>query len=177
MSISLVAAMAKNRVIGKDNSLPWPRHSADMAHFRRLTMGKVVIMGRKTYESLPRRLEGRLNIVMSSDPLYRISETFVWKKPRLEGFISVTSVEEALYFARLFTDRSIMIIGGETVYRQFLPLAEKMFITLVDINADGDTTFPEFDPGEWRINSIDEKYADAKNPFRLMFFRLSRIST
>lgn len=170
MKIALIAAMAKNRAIGKDNTLPWPRHSADMQHFRELTLGKVVIMGRHTFESIGKPLKGRINIVISKDISYGSD------RPD-QGFIVATSVGQALNIASIFSGNSeIMVIGGASVYEQFLPLANKIYLTIVDAHPEGDTFFPRYSPEEWRVNTIRVKFPDKKNLYSLSFAEVVRIS-
>ena len=121
--IALVAAMAKNRVIGKDNRLPW-RLPDDLRHFKKLTLGKSIVMGRKTWESLPGVLPDRRHIVISRNPDYQA-----------EGAETVNSVEQAL---ELVTDQEVLIVGGANLYQQMLPVADKMYLTLVEADIEGD---------------------------------------
>ncbi|MBW2472126.1 MAG: type 3 dihydrofolate reductase, partial [Deltaproteobacteria bacterium] len=136
MRISLIVAMAENRVIGRDNQLPW-RIPADLKHFKALTMGKPIIMGRKTYESIGRPLPGRDNIVITGDTSYRA-----------EGCQVVHTLEEALRSAG--GAEEAMIIGGATLYRQTLKDADRLYLTLVKAQPEGDTWFPKIEPQEWR---------------------------
>ena len=131
MIISLVAAMGKNRVIGKDNSLPW-KLPEDMKRFKELTSGKTVVMGRTTFESIGKPLPNRINIIITRDKNYKA-----------EGCIVVNSVDEALKYAKDADE--VMIIGGAQIYQQFLPIANKMYLTLIDEDFEGDAYFPEYD--------------------------------
>jgi dihydrofolate reductase len=141
MKISLVVAMGKNRVIGLEGALPW-HLSADLKRFRQITMGKPIIMGRKTHESIGRPLPGRKNIVLTGDPNYRA-----------EGCVVVHSPAEALREAE---GDEAMVIGGSAVYREFLPKADRLYLTLIHREFPGDTFFPEFDPGAFReVERID----------------------
>ncbi|GAK18400.1 dihydrofolate reductase [Vibrio sp. JCM 19053] len=133
MIISMIAAMADNRIIGKDNQMPWYL-PADFAWFKRCTMGKPVLMGRKTYESIGRPLPGRLNIVISRDETLKI-----------EGVTTVTSIEQALDVAGDVEE--VMIIGGGAIYASCLPMANKLYVTHIEAAIDGDTQFPD-----WEIN-------------------------
>jgi len=135
--INIIAAMAKNRVIGCDNKLPWHIHE-DLQNFKRLTSGNVVIMGRKTFESIGKALPNRVNIVISSS------------MPQKEGIIVCKTVEEALQKAESY-DKEIFIIGGATVYQQTIPLADRMYLSYVKGDYHGDAFFPEFDESKWKI--------------------------
>lgn len=158
--VSIIAAMAHQRVIGLHNRLPW-RLPADLSHFRRTTLGHAVIMGRKNYESIGKPLHQRLNIVLSSDPGYRAP-----------GCRVVSSLAEALDAAG--DDPEIFIIGGALVYAQALPLAARMYLTLIDGEFAGDTWFPEYDEREWCEIVRTEHAPDADNPYRLSFLTLQR---
>lgn len=142
MHLSLIVAVAENGVIGKDGRLPW-RLSSDLKTFRRLTMGKPLVMGRKTYESLGRPLDGRDNIVVTRDPAFQA-----------EGVSAVASVDEALTLARVLAATrgadEIMVIGGAEIFRLVLPLADRIYWTEVAASPEGDTVFPPLDGGEWR---------------------------
>lgn len=130
MHISLVVAMAADRVIGKDNNMPWHLPS-ELKHFKAVTMGKPIVMGRRTYESIGRPLPGRHNIVLTR------------QRAELPDEVSVAAnVEQALEQAGAVDE--VMIIGGGEVYRQFLPLATRLYITEIDLAVDGDTRFPEY---------------------------------
>ena len=130
MIISMIAAMADNRIIGKDNQMPW-HLPADFAWFKRCTMGKPVVMGRKTYESIGRPLPGRLNIVISRDETLKV-----------EGVTTVTSIEQALDVAGDVEE--VMIIGGGAIYAACLPMANKLYVTHIEAAIDGDTQFPDW---------------------------------
>ena len=136
--LSLIAAVARNRVIGKDNQLLW-HLPEDMKHFREVTRGKPVIMGRKTWESLPekfRPLPGRHNIV--------VSRNLDYKAP---GATLVSSLEDAIHLTR--SDDETFVIGGETLYRQALAQAHRLYLTEIDQNYEGDAFFPEVSPKNW----------------------------
>lgn len=140
--ISLIAAVAKNRAIGKDNQLLW-HLPEDMRHFRETTRGKAVIMGRKTWESLPeafRPLPGRHNIVVSRNAAYAAP-----------GATLVTSLEEAIRL--LGDDEESFVIGGEQLYRQAMPFAQRLYLTEIDQDFDADAFFPDFSPLDWEEQS------------------------
>ncbi|MDX9707208.1 MAG: dihydrofolate reductase [Azospira sp.] len=134
--VSLIAAMDRRRLIGRDNALPW-RLPEDLRHFKATTLGKPVIMGRKTWESLGRPLPGRRNIVVSRHPDYVA-----------EGGETATSLPAALALAGEADE--VFIIGGADIYRQALPLAQRLHLTEIDAEFAGDAWFPEFPLAEWR---------------------------
>ncbi|QXQ08374.1 dihydrofolate reductase [Sphingosinicellaceae bacterium] len=146
--ISLVVARADNGVIGRDNALPW-RIPADLAHFKRLTMGKPIIMGRRTFESIGRPLPGRLNIVLSRDPDWRA-----------EGVTVAASLSDML----ANDVPEIAIIGGAQVYAEALPLATHVYLTEVHSAPEGDTWLPAFDAGEWRETAREAHGAAGGQP-------------
>ncbi|MDE9435537.1 type 3 dihydrofolate reductase [Xenorhabdus bovienii] len=144
MNISLIAAMAMDRVIGMENAMPWTL-PGDLAWFKRNTLGKPVVMGRVTYESIGRPLPGRLNIVISSQPARDDSAT--WVRTIEEAVAAAGDVDE------------IMVMGGGKIYEQFIPLAHRMYLTHIDAEVIGDTHFPDYAPDEW--NSVFTEYHDA----------------
>ncbi|MEW8505655.1 MAG: type 3 dihydrofolate reductase [Candidatus Thiodiazotropha sp.] len=161
--ISLIAAVATNGVIGVDNSLPW-RLPADLKHFKSLTMGKPIVMGRRTWESLPGVLPGRRHIVVSRNRDYRAT-----------GCELVHSVDEALQLAGEVAE--IMIVGGGGLYRQMLPRADRLYLTLVEADVEGDAHFPEFDGSQWHEVSREYHAADDRNPFAYSFVVLNRVNS
>ncbi|GGF90038.1 dihydrofolate reductase [Paenibacillus abyssi] len=154
MSITMIAAMAKNRTIGTDNELPW-RLPEDMAYFRRVTTGTTVIMGRKTLESFGKPLKNRRNVVLTRNPDYRP-----------EGCEIVHSIDQAL---GQFASADVMVIGGEEIYRQFLPYADKILLTEIDAEFEGDAQFPEFSAEEWQLAESVKGIRDEKNPYDYYF--------
>lgn len=153
--LSMVVAHAHNRIIGKDNDMPW-HLPADLAYFKKTTLGKPVVMGRKTYESIGRPLPGRQNIVISRDENYQA-----------EGITSVTSVEQALEAAGDVDE--IMVIGGGAIYKHCLPAAHRLYITHIDGDIEGDTQFPEYSLEHWQKVSSEIRTADEKNAYDLDF--------
>ncbi len=133
--ITLIAAMAMNRVIGINNTLPWDLPE-DLQHFREQTMGKPVVMGRKTFESIGRPLPGRNNIVISRNSSLEI-----------DGVTIVGSIDEAIEAAGVVPE--VMVIGGASLYELALPMADKMVLTIIGIDPVGDAKFPEWNPLEW----------------------------
>ncbi|TDE21741.1 type 3 dihydrofolate reductase [Vibrio owensii] len=159
MIISMIAAMADNRIIGKDNQMPW-HLPADFAWFKRCTMGKPVVMGRKTYESIGRPLPGRLNIVISRDASLSI-----------EGVTTVTSIEQALEIAGEVEE--VMIIGGGAIYAACLPMANKLYVTHIEAEIDGDTQFPDWGT-EFKETYSEAYQADEKNAYNMRFTVLEK---
>ena len=157
MIISLIAAMGRNRVIGKDNSLPW-KLPEDMKRFKELTLGKPVIMGRKTFESIGKPLPNRKNIILTRYKNYKAKECIV-----------VHSVEEALKTIK--GNEEVMVIGGEQIFREFLQKADKMYLTFIDEYFEGDTYFPEYNKDEWKEVQREEH----KDDYKYAFVNLERI--
>ena len=163
-NIALIAAMANNRVIGNQGQLPW-RLPRDMQWFRKHTLGKPIIMGRKTCESLPKALPKRRNIVVSRQLDFSA-----------EGFEIVASIEGAIKLASQNYSGEIMVIGGEMLYRQTLEQANRLYLTEVNDETNGDAFFPEYDAGQWKTVSSESCPADEKNPFALRFLMLQRLN-
>ena len=151
--LSLIAAMDRNRLIGRDNTLPW-RLPEDLRHFKATTLGKPVIMGRKTWESIGRPLPGRRNIVVSRNPDYP-----------LQGAERAASLDAALTLAEDTGTDEIFVIGGGDLYRQALPRARRLYLTEIDASHEGDAWFPEIPPGEWREVAREEHRAADGLPF------------
>jgi len=161
-SISLIVATDRNGVIGKDGDLPW-HLPADLAHFKRTTMGKPLIMGRRTHESIGRALPGRRNVVLS--------RRHGWQPA--EGCELARDVDEAL--SLLADEAEVMIIGGEAIYAAFLPRADRLYLTLVDtVVVDGDARFPALDSAAWVEASRELRPADDRNAHGLSFRMLQR---
>ncbi len=162
--IILIAAMGHNNVIGIGGDIPWRgKLPADMAHFQKLTMGEIVLMGRKTWESIPekfRPLLGRTNIVLTRDQKYLAT-----------GAITVRDGLPALARAG---NKLVFIIGGEEIYKQFLPLADRLEITIVDTVSAGDAYFPSFNESEWGVIHEEAHGPDEKNLFSYTFRTLVR---
>lgn len=167
VGLSLVVAMAKNRVIGRDNGLPW-HLPKDLAYFKKITMGHPIIMGRKTFDSIGRPLPGRTNIVVT-----RQAE---WCH---EGVLAVGSLQEAITLAEEVATqdglKEIMLIGGASLYEQALTLASKLYLTEVQANVDGDTLFPEYDASAWKEFRREPCVADETNPYDYAFVAFNRI--
>lgn len=162
MRISLVVAMDRQRVIGAGGALPW-HLPADLKHFREITMGKPIVMGRRTYESINRALPGRRNIVVSRNP--------AWPAP--PGCERAHSLEHAVQLAGAADE--VMVIGGAALYRAALPRAQRIYLTEVHATVDGDVHFPPISPEQWRETERVERPADDRNPYSCSFVVLERI--
>jgi len=162
---SLIVAVADNGVIGSNNQLPW-RISADLKYFKKVTLGKPIIMGRLTYESIGKPLPGRTNIVMSRDTTWRA-----------EGVERASDLNEALAIAKKIAEESaleeVMIIGGATIYREALPQADRLYLTRVHTEVEGDAFFPALDFSEWLETPVDELASEGQTP-ACSFVRLDR---
>lgn len=159
MIISMIAAMADDRIIGKDNQMPW-HLPADFAWFKRCTMGKPIVMGRKTYESIGRPLPGRKNIVISRDTSLAI-----------DGVEVVQSIEQAIDAAG--DVKELMIIGGGSIYAACLPLTQRLYLTFIDAQIDGDTRFPQWDES-FKQTEVESYQADEANKYDMQFVVLER---
>ncbi|CAM3800825.1 type 3 dihydrofolate reductase [Xenorhabdus thuongxuanensis] len=159
MIISLIAAMAMDRVIGMENAMPWTL-PGDLAWFKRNTLAKPVVMGRVTYESIGRPLPGRLNIVISNQPAS--DDRVTW----------VNSIEAALSAAG--DAKEVMVMGGGKIYEQFIPLANRMYLTHIDAEVIGDTDFPDYEPDEWDSTFTEYHDADESNSHSYCFEILER---
>lgn len=158
--VSLIVAVAENGVIGRENALPW-RLPEDLRRFKAITMGKPILMGRRTYDSIGRPLPGRTNLVLTRDPAWRA-----------EGVIPVGSIDEAL--RRAAGADELVVIGGAEVYRLTLPLASRVYLTQVHANVPGDATFPPLQPGEWREVERQTHPADERHAWNMTFLTLER---
>ncbi len=160
MEIILIAAVSKDKVIGKQGGIPW-KIKEDLSFFKEKTLNSPIIMGRATYNSIGRPLPNRLNIVMTRS----VKNT--------EGVTEVTSAEKAIEAASINRDSSrVYIIGGENIYKEFLPIAHRMIITEVDLYIkDGDTFFPEWNISEWKEQSRDQR---EENGTRFSFVEYTR---
>jgi len=160
MIISLIAAMGKGRVIGIENRLPW-RLPADMKHFRALTLGKAVLMGRKTFESIGKPLANRTNIVVTQDRQFRA-----------DGVRVAHSIEAALALAG--DQAEIMVIGGASFYDQLLPRAQRLYLTEIHQDFPGDAYFPAWSAEQWREIAREDHAPDDANPYPYSFITLER---
>lgn len=159
MQIALIAAIAENRVIGRENRMPW-HLPADLRRFRRLTLGKPVVMGRRTHQSIGRPLPGRQNIVLTSERGFAAP-----------GCTVVHSLEAAFAAAE---SAEIMVIGGAGLYQTCLPRAQRLYLTLIHRAFEGDTWFPDFDWNEWRETARTRVTSDPEVDFGYSFVDLER---
>lgn len=160
MIISLIVAMDRRGVIGRDGALPW-RLSGDLRNFKAITMGKPLIMGRKTHESIGRPLPGRQNIVLTRQEGYTA-----------QGCDICHDVEGAL--AACAGAEEVMVMGGAALYEQFLPRAERIYLTRVRAEVNGDTHFPQFDENAWNQVERQDRQADADNEHPYSFLVLEK---
>jgi dihydrofolate reductase len=162
MKLSIIVAVAENNVIGKDNQLIW-HLPADLKHFKVLTMGHPMIMGRKTFESIGNPLPGRVSIIISRQPAYRVSNCVV-----------THSLEQAVSEANQLGSQEAFVIGGAEIYRQAIPITDKIYLTEVHHCFIGDTFFPEMLPSVWREVKRETFPADEKNAYAFDFVELER---
>ena len=160
MKISIIAAMSRNRVIGINNTLPW-HLPADLKHFKSITMGKAIVMGRKTFESIGRPLPGRTNIIITRNTGFQA-----------EGCTVVHSIEDALDFS--VKQDEIMIIGGASFYEQILPQTDRIYLTLIDEKFEGDALFPKYNQSDWQEIEHIKHMPDEKNKYPYSFIVLNR---
>ena len=165
MKVALIVAVSQNNVIGRDNQLPW-HLPEDLQYFKSITMGKPILMGRKTYDSIGRPLPGRTNIVITRDPNWTA-----------EGVEVVNSLEAAMTAGAEACNAAesdeIMVIGGAQIYRDCLPMADKLYLTKVDADIQGDAFFPDIDSNQWQKTSEKTPAVVDKHPYR--FLILERI--
>jgi len=168
MRVAMIVAQAQNRVIGRDNKLPWYL-PGDLKYFKQATMGKPIIMGRKTFDSIGKPLPGRLNIVVTRDLDYQ-----------QEGVKVVHSLGEAIDLAesQAMIDGcdEAMIIGGEQIYSQALPLAKRLYVTQVHAEVEGDAYFPEFKQADWEEIGREDFSAEGPNPYDYSFVVYQRVT-
>lgn len=162
MVISHIVAVSNNFVIGKQNSLPW-RMPDDMKYFHQVTMGHVVIMGRKNYEANGKALAGRTNIVVTRNRSFAPVDAEI-----------VFSVNEAIDLAKNYETEEIFIIGGGEIYRETLPIANRIYITVIDVEIEGDAYYPEIDFNDYKILSSIYQKSDKKNPYNHTYFILEK---
>ncbi len=154
--ISLIAGVDKNFLIGNNNQLPWERIPADMKHLREKTIGKTIVMGRKTFDSIGKPLPNRTNIILTGDKNYKA-----------EGCTIVHSIEEIKALSN--STNEIIIFGGSTLYKEFIPLVQKMYITFIDGSFKGDVHFPLKDFSNWQIEEDEILQPSEKNKWKLRF--------
>ncbi|MHC5023626.1 MAG: dihydrofolate reductase [Planctomycetota bacterium] len=157
MIVSIIVAMSENRIIGREGGLPW-RLPADLARFKQLTTGHHVVMGRRTWETLSGPLPVRTNVVVTRQRDYRA-----------EGAIITHNLEGALQEAGNAGDAEVFIAGGSEIYADALPLADRLYLTLVHASVEGDTTFPEYDEAAWKLIEEERHEADERHEHAFTF--------
>lgn len=160
-TLTLIVALSHNQVIGRDNRLPW-RLPADLRFFKQMTMGKPLLMGRRTWESIGRPLPGRRMIVLSRDPTFNAP-----------GGVVARSLDEALELAGAVPE--IMVIGGASLYAQALPAAERLYLTIIEAEIPGDTWFPEWNQQDWLLAWEEAHSTDAEHAWPYRFQRWERV--
>lgn len=156
MRISMIVAMGRNRVIGKDNDIPW-KLPAEQQYFKEVTMGHAVVSGRKNFESMGRPLKGRRNIILTRNKEYKYDNC------------EVIFSKDELFRKFYGSDEEVFIIGGEEIYKMFLPYSKKLYITTIDEDFEGHTYFPEISEDEWTVIFEKEGLTDEKNPYHYIF--------
>ncbi|NOY42453.1 MAG: dihydrofolate reductase [Planctomycetes bacterium] len=167
MPLTLIVAVAENNVIGRQGDLPW-RLSADLRRFKRLTMGHAILMGRKTWESIGRPLPGRTSVVITRQTDYQ---------PGFEEVLVAADLDEALTLAQGadVSDDQAFVIGGAAIYELSLPRADRLLLTRVHAEVEGDVFFPEVDWSQWRLVSEEKHDQDDKNDFSFSFQNFKRV--
>lgn len=168
MRIALIVALSDNRVIGRNNQMPW-HLPEDLKYFKRVTMGKTILMGRKTFESIGRPLPGRTNVV--------ITRQRTWQA---DGVRVVHSLSEGLELATSLSlidaNEEVIVIGGAQIYRETLPRAQRLYLTEVHAQIEGDTFFPEISDHEWRETGREDHQPEPANPYSHSFVVLDRVT-
>jgi dihydrofolate reductase len=166
MRLAMIVAQSANRVIGNGNRLPW-HLPEDLKYFKRVTLGKPIIMGRKTFESIGRPLPGRCNIVITRDEQWHAEGVVVVRTPE-------AAIEQAAAQALVDGVDEALVIGGAEIYRQLLPQVERLYLTQVHAEVDGDACFPVLEPSDWRELAREDYAASGCNPYDYSFIVLAR---
>jgi len=163
MTLSILVILSTNNVIGRDNKLPW-HMPADLKRFKNLTMGHHILMGRRTFNEIKKPLPGRVNVVITRDPHFTA-----------EGVAIARSIDEAISKAEAAGDLEVFLIGGGEIFNQVIHIADRMYITRIHADIDGDTYFPEFDDvNEWKLIDAEHFEADEKNAYPYSFLTYVR---
>jgi dihydrofolate reductase len=163
MTLSIVVILSTNNVIGRDNQLPW-HMPADLKRFKNLTMGHHILMGRRTFDEIKKPLPGRVNVVITRDHHFAV-----------EGVAISRSIDEAISKAEAAGDKEIFLIGGGEIFKQVIHRADRMYITRIHADIEGDTYFPEFDDvNEWKLVDAEHFEADEKNAYPYSFLTYER---
>jgi len=159
-TVSLIVAMSRNHVIGDRGRIPW-HLPAELQRFKRITMGHHILMGRKTWESIGRLLPGRSSVIVTRDPTYAVPGAIVADSLR-------AAIGACLY------DEEVFVIGGAELFREALPYADRLYLTVVDAEVAGDTLMPDLDMAVWDAGKTEEVAADGRNPYSFRFTRYER---
>lgn len=162
MQVSIIVAVARNGIIGKNNQLPW-RLPADLLYFKRITTGHHIILGRRNYQSIGRPLPNRVNLVLSRNPQFFA-----------KGCVVQPNLEKALLYAHAAGESECFIIGGAEIYRQAIPLAQKLYLTRIDADFSGNVVMPDLG-GNWRQIAAEAHVPDEKNFWPYTFFIFERV--
>lgn len=168
MKLALIVAQSVNRVIGRENKMPW-HLPEDLQYFKRVTMGNAIVMGRKTFESIGRPLPGRTNIVVTRNADYQAAGVEVVHD-------LATALSRAEDLALINGNEELLVIGGSELYHQALPAAERLYLTQVHAEVEGDAFFPALDMHEWQEVGREDYAADERNPYAYSFLVLDRVS-
>jgi dihydrofolate reductase len=173
MRLAMIVAVAENNIIGRDNDLPW-HLPHDLKYFKATTMGKPIVMGRKTYESIGRPLPGRPNIVITRNPDWQVEARHA------EAVTIVSTVDEALAAAERLAVQAggeeVMVIGGAEIYRMLFEVADRLYLTRVHAQVEGDASFPLVGDDQWLQVSAEKHLACDQNPFDYSFFVYDRVT-
>ncbi|WP_175991286.1 dihydrofolate reductase [Bacillus sp. Marseille-Q1617] len=159
--ISFIVAMDSKSAIGKNNELPW-HLPADLAFFKRVTMGNPIVMGRKTFESIGRALPGRENVIVTRDRQYRAKDCTI-----IHSVEKISEIQSS-------TTEEMFVIGGAEIFKEVFPIADRLYITLIEEEFGGDTFFPSFNQDEWELISKEKGPTDDKNPYDYYFLTYDR---
>jgi len=163
MDISCIVGVAHNNVIGKDNDMPW-HLSEDLKYFKRTTLGHHILMGRTNFNAIGRPLPKRTNVIVTRDPFFMVSNCLV-----------VHSIEEGIQVAKDNGETELFIIGGGSIYEQTISICNKLYLTEIDLEIEGDVFFPEIDFSEWKLISEEPHLKDEKNPYNYNFKVYERV--
>jgi len=160
--LSMIFANDKNYLIGKDNGIPWDIPN-DLGFFKAMTTGKTIIMGRKTFESFKKPLPNRHHVVLTRNRDFKA-----------EGCDVFHHIDDVLAYIKQFEDQEVIVIGGAEIYVQFFPYADRLYITYIDHEFEGDTHLPKFDLSDWRLTSKEKGIKNAENPYDYYFLQYDR---
>ncbi|GAA4071532.1 dihydrofolate reductase [Amphibacillus indicireducens] len=160
--LSMIFANDRNYLIGKDNWIPWDIPN-DLGYFKAMTTGKTIIMGRKTFESFGKPLPNRHHVVLTRN-----------KDFQADGCVVFHQIEDVLDYIKPFSNQEVIVIGGSEIYQQFLKYADRLYITYIDAEFEGDTYLPEFDLSNWQLTSKEKGIKNEENPYDYYFLQYDR---